>query len=408
MENALRLRDEFPINLTIEWYYEWLHQKFNLKEANPAEVAKCAEKVRYWAEVANAVYTHDERKLQLYLITAHLHAEKDINRSIDLCWDTIRHAVWRKEGWGHLAEYELIKGAETGNYTVANMASEIMAALKPAPTGTVPQSKKFSGWEGLLLRTRCLRAAGDKDKARKQEDAVFKANGARFSLLHATRGRWEKALATKSNFFKSAVLPLGVEHIFAIDADDQDSIDHLKHHRHVIVPGGPASLGGGCVEAWNTAAADSSGAVLVQLSDDWLPCIHWDEYIWQALEAGAKARGAALPIADVPLVLAISDNHRTDALLCMAILTRARYKQQRELFHHGYTGVYSDTEFTVRAHDDGVVVQARHIVFDHQHPLFAGVPLEQMDETYRRQNAPERYAHGKALFNTRNPRHAQP
>lgn len=426
MEHSLRTRDEFPINLTLEWYYEWCRARHDLKNVDPAETALCAEKVRYWGEIANAVYTIPERRLQLYLVHAHLLADHDLTRSVDLSWEAIRLAPYRKEGWGNLAEYSL----QAGDFERADIASEIMTVFKVPPTTTIPRAQKYSGWEGLLLRTRCLRANDKEEKARCLDDEIFRKHGGRISLLHATRGRWEKALETKSNFLKSAVIPLAIEHIFAIDADDAESLERLKHHRHVVVP-----AGGGCVAAWNAAARDSSGAVLVQLSDDWLPCIHWDEYIWQALEAGAKAKSKPgnWPMPDVPLVLAISDGKRQDALLCMAILTRARYMQQLHgvteageavedaqiaapratsvsphLFFPGYKGVYSDTEFTVRAYDDGVVIQAQHITFVHQHPLFEGVPWEKMDETYRLQNSPERYLTGKALFNRRNPKHAHP
>lgn len=402
MEHTLRHVNEFPINLAIEWYYEWCRARHDLKNVDPEETARCAEKVRYWGEVANTVFTIPERKLQLYLIHAHLHADDDLQRSIDLCWETIRLAPNRKEGWGCLAEYSLA----AGDFERADMASEIMTAFRIPPITTMPASRKYAGWEGLLLRTRCLRANGHEEKARKLEDEIFRKHGARISLLHATRGRPDKALEAKSNFFKSAVIPLGIEHIFAIDEDDRESLEKLKWHRHVVLKD-PR----GCVKAWNAAAAASAGAVLMQLSDDWLPCIHWDEYIQCALEAGAKARGAALPIAQVPLVLAISDNHRKDSLLCMAILTRARYLEQcftgrPYLFWPEYEGVFSDTEFTVRAYDDGVVVQAQHIVFDHQHPIWAGVPLDNMDATYQVQNSPERYRTGQALFNQRNPLHA--
>lgn len=126
-----------------------------------------------------------------------------------------------------------------------------------------------------------------------------------------------------------------------------------------------------------------------------------------------------------PLVLAISDGHRTDALLCMAILTRARYEQQfgtyaklengetkftdtNYVFSPEYFGVFSDNEFTVRAYQDGVVVDGKHIIMDHEHPIFAGKPVEQWDETHKRQNAPERYTEGKEIFNRRNPSFAVP
>jgi hypothetical protein len=135
-----------------------------------------------------------------------------------------------------------------------------------------------------------------------------------------------------------------------------------------------------------------------------MPAQHWDEFMWLALAEEAEKRGGT--VEGTPLVLAISDGHRKDGLLCMAILTRARYLQQGFMFCPEYFGVFSDTEFSVRAYDDGVVVDARHITLEHQHPLWAGVPVGEWHETTRRQNENYRYEQGAEIFNGRNPKHA--
>jgi hypothetical protein len=269
------------------------------------------------------------------------------------------------------------------------------------------------------LRIRSLRAAGNEKSARELEEEIFSKSGRRFSLLHATRGRPEQALAARNLWLRAAFVPLGVEHIFAVDADDAKSLEALKDYRHVVV-----EQPRGCVKAWNAAAVVSSGQVLIQLSDDWIPCHDWDAMIWEALEKADPG----VEVGSIPRVVAVHDGHRTDALLCMAILTRARYERQCDQFdneeklqpwgHIGtitgmpymfspeYFGVFSDNEVTVRAYDDGIVVQAQHIQFDHKHPIFTGTKWEEMDETYRRQNAQERYVEGAAIFNRRNPKYA--
>lgn len=65
------------------------------------------------------------------------------------------------------------------------------------------------------------------------------------------------------------------------------------------------------------------------------------------------------------------------------------------MFHPWFTGVYSDNWFTEQAHARGQVIEAKEIVFQHLHPVKTG---EKMDETYARQNAPERYAQGQAVM----------
>jgi hypothetical protein len=107
----------------------------------------------------------------------------------------------------------------------------------------------------------------------------------------------------------------------------------------------------GPVAAWNEAAWFSKGEILIQLSDDWDPPMHWDKLIIDAIGDTSK-----------PAVLAVSDGHRTDNLLCMAILTRARYKEQGYLFHPDFFSMFSDNHFTDRAYADDVVIDAKHIV----------------------------------------------
>jgi hypothetical protein len=149
---------------------------------------------------------------------------------------------------------------------------------------------------------------------------------------------------------------------------------------HLIIP-----AGGGCVAAWNHAAFSTEAPVLVQLSDDWMPVPMWDKLILERLGDITK-----------PAVLAISDGSRKDDLLCMAICTRAYWKQDYFLFHPAFTGVYSDNYFTDLAYKRGQVIEARDIVFTHQHPAF--IKDIAFDQTYQNQNAPERYAYGSAVY----------
>jgi hypothetical protein len=148
--------------------------------------------------------------------------------------------------------------------------------------------------------------------------------------------------------------------------------------------------GGSCVAAWNAAAAASRGDVLVQLSDDWAPPRDWDREILKHMGDVHQSR-----------VLAVSDGHRQDRLLCMAILTRKRFVEQGWMFYPGYTSLYSDNEFTYRAYRDGVVVEARDLVFEHRHPLH--IPEISVDRTYQHQNSFTNQRVGLETFKQRNP-----
>jgi hypothetical protein len=209
----------------------------------------------------------------------------------------------------------------------------------------------------------------------------------KISLLHATRGRPQQALEAREKWLAAATSPKHIEHIFGVDGDDEPTQRAVARLPHRVV----AEKGGGCVAAWNLAAQASSGDILVQLSDDWTPVAGWDEEFARRLRA-----------VDQPGVLRISDGHRRDDLLCMAILTRARLRQQGEFLHAGYVGIYSDDEFSFRAYQEGVVIDARDLVLTHDHPNYN--PAVEMDETYLNQNSTERDKSGRRLFLKRNPR----
>lgn len=207
------------------------------------------------------------------------------------------------------------------------------------------------------------------------------------SLLHATRGRAEGALQAKRAWLDAAFDPQAVEHIFAFDCDDAESLARLGSARHVVVP----KEGKGCVAAWNLAAAASRGDVLIQMSDDWVPLKHWDRKIIERFRDVSK-----------PGVLKISDARRIDDLLCMAIFTRAWLEALGgEFLSAEYFGVYSDDEFSFRAYEAGVVIDARDLVFQHLHPNYD--ERLAVDETHRRQNDSARREEGGRVFARRNP-----
>lgn len=247
---------------------------------------------------------------------------------------------------------------------------------------------KWDGWARYDLRARALRLAG-KDKEADALEATMRGGlSPRITLLHATRNRVNRAIQCRELWFDQAERPELIEHIFAIDSDDEKSTKWLRSFKHV------RSREPNCVSAWNEAARAAKSNILVQLSDDWTPCAGWDT----KLLAEVGSRDPAIE----PFVIAVSDGNRKDQLLCMAILSRARWKaQNEEMFSSDYESMYSDNEFSFRAWRDGIVIDARERVrFNHSHPSFG---TAEMDETYRRQNAPEKYERGEATFRRRNP-----
>ena len=238
--------------------------------------------------------------------------------------------------------------------------------------------RKYAGYLGYQLHGMALRACGRDAEADEIETAHFIQNGKKISLIHATRGRCKQAVAARRLWFNRAKNPDAIEHIFGLDLDDPHGA-FLSVHNHAATDGS-----GGCVAAWNAAAVKSCGDILIQVSDDWNPPMFWDEIILEAIGDTSKQS-----------VLAISDGHRTDRLLCMAIMTRWRYLQQGWMFHPDFFSVYSDNYFTDKAYEDGVVIERRDIVFEHLHPVFGKA---EWDATYARSNSDKNFANGKATY----------
>ena len=256
--------------------------------------------------------------------------------------------------------------------------TQAMLALQMPTEPAWNLRRTYYGRLGVSLRAMALRVNNRGEEADVLEINHFIRHGAKISLLHATRGRAAKAWKAKNEWLRMADNPDAIEHIFGIDADDAQAMP-LMVTRHCLVSGK-----GGPVEAWNEAAKHSRGEILIQLSDDWQPIQGWDTLIIDAIGDTSK-----------PSVLAISDGYRTDQLLCMAILTRARYKDQGYLFHPEFFSMFSDNYFTDRAYADNVVIMAKDIVIEHLHPAFGKA---EVDETYARSNAPANYEAGLATY----------
>jgi len=219
-----------------------------------------------------------------------------------------------------------------------------------------------------------------------------------WSILHATYGRPQKAVAAMRMWFERAARPDEVEYIFAVNEVEQPIISAVmaSYGRASYVLGDYA----GSAPAWDAAAKASTGQWLIQASDDVECPVAWDAM----LENAVICTGNALdPL--WPQVVAVSDGYRKDALQTIAICNRARYEQVGEFIHAGYRSVFSDDDFTIRAIADSAdgkctLINARDLTFTHRHHYHdKSVPW---DPVYARGNSTEAYAQGQALFMKRN------
>ena len=281
----------------------------------------------------------------------------------------------RREAYGELGLAATISDAQS-----ALCWTEAMMGLEISPEPPWNLRRPYYGSLGVGLRGMALRANNRREEADAIETNHFLRNGSKISLLHATRGRPAQAWRARMEWLRSATNPDAIEHIFAIDIDDFESYP-LANARCVI-----NTHNSGCVGAWNAAAKACSGDILIQLSDDWKPFQGWDQEIIRAIGDTSESK-----------VLAISDGFRKDDLLCMAIITRARYIEQGYMFHPEFFSMFSDNWFSYKAEEDGVIIDAKaDIVFEHVHPAFGKA---KSDQTYERSNDGYYYLTGQGIFN---------
>jgi hypothetical protein len=283
----------------------------------------------------------------------------------------------RREALGLLCSSAIDYGRNVEAYAYAR---QMLATSSPLEESWNDRTAAYQ-WLGIDIFTQALRVNNLQEEAEKcRVRALQDSGGPVISLIHATRGRPRQAAICRKTWLDLAERPARIEHIFVMDADDQESIP-LRRMHHALVGAKDA----GPVAAWNLGAAISQGSIILQMSDDWTPLPQWDTLIEERLGDLNQAK-----------VLAVSDGARKDALLCMAICTRAYYCHDWFLFHPRFWSVFSDTWFTHEAYRRGAVLEARDLVFTHRHPFFTNTV--EFDQVYERSNTKERYTDGERIF----------
>ena len=204
-----------------------------------------------------------------------------------------------------------------------------------------------------------------------------------FSLIHATirfPDGWMKAC---QEWFDQCEDPDDCEYILCTEepVELQRSKVPWKHFKLVSNHGRHTAC-----TAYNEAARASRGKVLVQISDDNSPCPRWDAELLKVI-----------PDLNQDAAVWISTGG-DDAIMTFSILTRPYYLRYGRMFYPEYWGMYADNDFTDVARRDGVIINARHIMFPHHHPLYG---TGSWDKGYAHQNSDAAYKHGAAVYEWR-------
>jgi len=208
-----------------------------------------------------------------------------------------------------------------------------------------------------------------------------------FSLVHASARLPQGWLAAHDAWITNCDQVEKIEYILCVDTADKDQWPFSLGPILLVENTGKQDA----VSAWNCAAAASTGKFIIQVADDLYPPPHWDTELLKVI-----------PDLDGEYVIEVRTGTSLDDewRRCMAhsFLTRKYYERYGYLFHPEYEGMYADDEFTEKARRDGVVVDARHLLFEHRHWIGTTVPF---DDIYKRQNSQERYDRGLEILGRR-------
>jgi hypothetical protein len=181
--------------------------------------------------------------------------------------------------------------------------------------------------------------------------------------------------------------PAAVEIVICVDGNRQDCLEAAKAVRgaKVVVQHEPPF---NCVKGWNAGATQTTGKVIINVADDFNPPQHWDTLLLQ-LNPPSWIDGE--------YVVHTEDGYVHD-IAVLSIATRKRYKRFGYMLYPGYESMFSDTEFTTVAYRDGVVIQAKQLLFEHMHCDCGKRAKDEHDVVH---GGKDRWNRGEMLFNYR-------
>jgi hypothetical protein len=225
-----------------------------------------------------------------------------------------------------------------------------------------------------------------------------------FSILHATAHRlpygWIEAWRAWSNL---ATHPEAAEYVLCVHESDIDKVkegvNSLRDEPGIHLVVCTQSNRYCAVDNWNTAAKASKGRVLIMGADDFFPPGNWDGAL---IDAAVKA--GKNPLEDV-FAIHVNVGSGDPNVASHPIMSRALYEKWGYFLFPEYEGVYCDNDFTDHARVDGVMIDARDLLFDHRHPIREGheafLKALKEDVGYAAQNRTDRYQRGDILYQRR-------
>lgn len=209
------------------------------------------------------------------------------------------------------------------------------------------------------------------------------------SLLHPSRGRAHLALQTATYWYNRIGGDINnVEYILSVDLSDPKQDEYINTFNSIPFSKKKlfVSENDTVVQATNIAARESTGDILIYLSDDFHCPSNWDELVKSKINNR------------IPILLKVDDCYqRFDKdVLTIPIMNRRLYERLGYFWYPEYRSMFVDQDLYWVAKHLGAIVLAPELKFEHMHPV-AGKGKH--DETYQRSTL--NWDQGKALYHRR-------
>jgi hypothetical protein len=231
----------------------------------------------------------------------------------------------------------------------------------------------------------------------------------KISLCHSTARLPVGWIEAHRTWLNRADAPAQIEYVLAVDHDRLLELEHPKGETIRDIDKANVKLAinrkrHSAVDGWNASARAATGDLLVTVSDDWFPPLHWDTQMRQVITNHVQHAGNGRG----EYVLDVDNGDGAFPLLPFSILTR-KYLERlirdfgyEGFFYPEYWGMMADCEFTDLAREHGVVINARHMKFTHlnpdKHSDCANAGTTDWDATYLYQRRPEAINTGKQVY----------
>lgn len=201
------------------------------------------------------------------------------------------------------------------------------------------------------------------------------SNQSVFSLLHASRGRPDKAAETAKLFVES--LPKGIKfsYILSLDKDDAQLEQYLELFNSLWFKTIIAiNDNNGPVEAFNAAAKlIKEDSIIIGVCDDIRPTLDWAEKLLNFIENNVSTK---------EFFIHISDGHAfRDDCATIAIMSFSLYNLLGNILHPSYTSHLADNDITETVKRLGFRYVCKDFELIHEHPDWG---YGQFDDTYLR------------------------